>query len=73
MRTWVYCSAIALACAMPLAIGAVSTSPNAMSTVGGDDTPISFKFSKPPQNGMGLVDMADLRGKPVLIDFWGTR
>lgn len=73
MRNWVHCTAIALACAMPLALAAVSASPSASSTAAGDDTPIAFKFSKTPQNGMGLVDMADLRGKPVLIDFWGTR
>jgi hypothetical protein len=24
-------------------------------------------------NGMGLKSLDDLRGKPVLVDFWGTR
>jgi len=33
----------------------------------------SYRFQKPPVNSMGLKSMAELRGKPVLIDFWGTR
>lgn len=32
-----------------------------------------YTFSKAPVNSMGVKSMADLRGKPVLIDFWGTR
>jgi hypothetical protein len=38
---------------------------------GGEST--SYKFSAPPVNSMGVKSMADLLGKPVLIDFWGTR
>jgi hypothetical protein len=30
-------------------------------------------FSTPPVNAMGVTKLSDLRGKPVLIDFWGTR
>lgn len=37
------------------------------------DGPVDFRFSKPPVNGLGLQSLAELRGKPVLIDFWGTR
>ena len=33
----------------------------------------SYRFQKAPVNSMGLKSMAELRGKPVLIDFWGTR
>jgi hypothetical protein len=32
-----------------------------------------FAFGTPPVNSMGVTSMADLLGKPVLIDFWGTR
>jgi hypothetical protein len=31
-----------------------------------------YKFREAPVNSMGVKSMADLRGKPVLIDFWGT-
>jgi hypothetical protein len=31
----------------------------------------NYKFSKSPVNAMGVQGIADLRGKPILIDFWG--
>lgn len=34
---------------------------------------VDYKFNQAPVNAMGVTGMADLRGKPVLIDFWGTR
>jgi len=37
---------------------------------GGEST--RYSFSTAPVNAMGIKSMADLRGKPVLIDFWGT-
>lgn len=33
----------------------------------------NYSFSKAPVNSLGVQSLADLRGKPVLIDFWGTR
>jgi hypothetical protein len=39
------------------------------STVG--KTP-EYKWSSPLQNGYGAQSLADLRGKPTLIEFWGT-
>jgi hypothetical protein len=36
------------------------------------DDGVAFKFSKPPVNSMGITGMEDLRGKPIVIDFWGT-
>ncbi len=30
------------------------------------------KFRKPPINALGVTGLDDLRGKPVLVDFWGT-
>lgn len=35
------------------------------------DSP-SFEFRRPVANAPGLKSLADLRGKPVLVDFWGT-
>ena len=34
---------------------------------------IEHTFKQAPVNALGVTSMADLRGKPVLIDFWGTR
>jgi hypothetical protein len=36
------------------------------------DSP-EFTFRQDVQNGMGIKSLAELQGKPVLIDFWGTR
>jgi hypothetical protein len=33
---------------------------------------VNYKFSKPPVNSLGITSFEELRGKPVLIDFWGT-
>lgn len=33
---------------------------------------IEFTFQSEPAGRAGVASMADLRGKPVLIDFWGT-
>jgi hypothetical protein len=35
------------------------------------DSAANYKFSTPPVNGLGVRSIADLRGKPILIDFWG--
>ncbi|NOT30996.1 MAG: hypothetical protein HOP15_11160 [Planctomycetes bacterium] len=40
---------------------------------GGDDEGARYTFRRAPVNSMGVRGMAELRGKPVLIDFWGTR
>lgn len=37
------------------------------------DVAVTYKFNKAPVNAMGITSVADLRGKPVIIDFWGTR
>lgn len=34
------------------------------------DTP-EYSFRAPIQNGMGAKSLVDLRGKPVLVEFWG--
>ena len=33
----------------------------------------AYEFRQPILNGMGAKSLADLKGKPTLIDFWGTR
>lgn len=32
-----------------------------------------YKWRAPLVNGLGVTSLEDLRGKPVLVDFWGTR
>ncbi len=50
----------------------LSTSlPSAAGVSVGDD--VSYTFRKPVFNGMGVSQLADLKGKPVLVEFWGTR
>lgn len=34
---------------------------------------VDYRFSTAPVNAAGVKSLAELRGKPVLIDFWGTR
>lgn len=33
----------------------------------------NYTFREPLLNGMGLKSLEDLHGKPVLLEFWGTR
>ena len=30
-------------------------------------------FEREPVNGLGVRALEDLRGRPVLVEFWGTR
>jgi len=39
----------------------------------GSGGPAKYTFRDPPLNSLGVKSLADLRGKPVLIDFWGKR
>ena len=34
---------------------------------------VDYRFSTAPVNALGLKSLAELRGKPILVDFWGTR
>jgi acyl-CoA synthetase (AMP-forming)/AMP-acid ligase II len=42
-------------------------------TAGDPAAPVDYAFRRPPINDLGIASLADLRGKPVLIEFWGTR
>ena len=33
----------------------------------------SHSFRSAPINSMGVMDLKALRGKPVLVEFWGTK
>lgn len=32
---------------------------------------VEYSFREAPINALGIKGLADLRGKPVVIDFWG--
>ncbi len=32
-----------------------------------------YSFREAPVNARGVKSLADMRGKPVLVEFWGTR
>lgn len=34
---------------------------------------VSYTFRDAPLGGMGVTSLSDLKGKPVLVEFWGTR
>lgn len=34
---------------------------------------VSYTFRASPTNSAGIKTLDELRGRPVLIDFWGTR
>lgn len=53
----------------PALLGTVFWTP---SPRGGDEG-TRYAFREAPVNSLGVKGMAELRGKPVLIDFWGTR
>ncbi len=33
----------------------------------------SYTFQQPLVNGRGVKSLADLQGRPVVVEFWGTR
>ncbi len=52
--------------------GMLAMAPALQAQVKAGDQP-EYKFREPLFNGMGASSLADFRGKPVLVDFWGTR
>lgn len=46
--------------------------PTAQKTIEvGDDA--SYTFRDAPINSMGIKSLDEMRGKPVLVEFWGTK
>lgn len=66
-----------------LACAALAAVPLAPRLLGGAAAPLAptsdvgqvvdYTFRTSPVNGVGLRSLDELRGKPVLIDFWGKR
>lgn len=55
-----------------LGLAALAGAAQAQSTVAPGDVP-EYSWRGTPFQAEGSVSLADFRGKPVLIDFWGTR
>ncbi|MBL8898837.1 MAG: hypothetical protein JNM84_14455 [Planctomycetes bacterium] len=54
-----------------LAALALATTAGAQAVQVGDQP--SFSFRSTPLQGQGVKSLQDLQGKPVLVEFWGTR
>lgn len=61
---------LCVAVALGAALSASSSAPGGNIKPG--DVP-QYTWRTPLVNGMGVTSLEDLRGKPVLLDFWGTR
>jgi len=57
-----------------LSLGAalVLTSGAPAQTVAKVGDKMSYSFQQPLVNGQGVKSLADLAGRPVLVEFWGT-
>lgn len=58
--------------ALALGLAATSAAPTQSTVVEVGSTP-KYTFRTPVLNGKGLKSLADLKGKPTLVDFWGTK
>lgn len=56
--------------ALLLSSAVLSFAPQAAAQLEVGDQP-QYTFRAPLQNGMGATELADFRGKPVLVEFWG--
>ena len=80
MRNQIHAGLALVALTFALAAPTIATTfaANAVgASVGGDVAPadgdiVSYKFHTSPLNSGGLTDLADLRGRPLLIEYWGT-
>lgn len=68
ISNWTSLAGVATAGA--LAAAALAAQGPQMAEVGAE---ANYAFSQPLLNGKGLRSLQELRGKPVLIEFWGTR
>lgn len=59
-----------LVVALGASLGAQSSSQPSKVEVGARP---SYAFRQPLLNGRGVRSLADLAGRPTLIEFWGTR
>lgn len=70
IKTMTLLAACAAGTTLLLASTAITAGPAEVVEVG--DKP-SYSFQTAPTNSMGISSLEELRGKPVLVEFWGTR
>ncbi|MEO6709084.1 MAG: hypothetical protein ABI054_02085 [Planctomycetota bacterium] len=80
MRTKIHAGIAAVALTFAFALPTIATTPagSAVAALPGGSAPelgsiVNHTFSTPPMNSGGLKDLTELRGRPVLIEYWGTR
>lgn len=59
--------------ALPIALLVAGSSLGSAPASTTDDEPASHTFRRSPFNAYGLAKLEELRGVPVLIEFWGRR
>lgn len=78
MRTMIHLSLAAVGLAAflsPTPVSAAGSASDASAREGGPaiGDVLEYKFRTPPMNSYGLTNLSELRGRPLLIEFWGTR
>lgn len=64
-------SLLAAAVVAPALVAATIPGPAQNAIEVGDE--VDYTFRSTPVNAMGIKGLDELRGKPVLVEFWGTR
>ena len=64
-------SLLAIAAAAPAVIAATTPAASQAAVEIGDE--VDYTFHSAPVNALGIKGLDELRGKPVLVEFWGTR
>jgi hypothetical protein len=62
------CTGVAALAALAWLPSATASSSSASSSA---DNPVDYSFREAPMNSMGVKGLYDLRGKPIVIEFWG--
>ena len=64
-------SLLAIAAVVPAVVAATVPTATQSAVEVGDE--VAYTFRAAPLNAMGITGLDELRGKPVLVEFWGTR
>ena len=64
-------SLLAIMVVVPAIVGATVPTATQSAVEIGDE--VNYAFRSAPVNAMGIKGLDELRGKPVLVEFWGTR